>query len=75
MKEWYTCMGSNVTVYFLILVCSAWFAAAHTSGAVMDRWEVTKVSTQVHPKPFDQGTMHGNSIGSLTICSIETSGF
>ena len=35
------CMGGDVTVYnyFLILVCPAWFAAAHTSETVINRWE------------------------------------
>ena len=46
-------------MYFLILVCSAWFTAAHNSKAVMDRWEGAKVSAQVashtNNLPFDQG--------------------
>ena len=53
-------MGDEVTVLLDIgLFCR--FAAAHTSEAVMDRWEVVKVSTQVafqtNKLPFDQGAM------------------
>ena len=67
-------MGDEVTVLLDIgLFCR--FAAAHTSEAVMDRWEVVKVSTQVafqtNKLPFDQGAMVIPS-GCFTICSIET---
>ena len=58
-------------MYFMILVCSAWFAVAHNSEAVMDRWEVAKVSTQIASQTNNsiRPWYHGDSIGTLTIWS------